>query len=196
LRQFVEKLATDATVADIVPRLVGTRRAITSTWRRLTMNPAVTSLTLALTLGAAPATLMRTVAEGSDSPIRERLEVVIRTPAEWEALSNRLAPPLQRGGRVGDPGAPPASAPIDFAHEMAVGVFVGPHHSANDRVDVFSVARDNGAIVVRYRVHRLSQSGAALQIDSAPYQVVAVPRDYRRVRFIEVIDLAGAGDRR
>jgi hypothetical protein len=158
------------------------------------MNPAVTSLMLALTLAAAPATLMRTVAEGSDSPIRERLEVVIRTPAEWEALSSRLAPPLHRGDRV-DPGAP-RTAPIDFAHEMAVGVFVGPHHSANDRVDVFSVARDNGAIVVRYRVHRLSQSGAALQIDSAPYQVVAVPRDYRRVRFIEVIDLASAGDRR
>jgi hypothetical protein len=85
------------------------------------MNPAVTSLTLALTLGAAPATLMRTVAEGSDSPIRERLEVVIRTPTEWQALSNRFAPP---------PGASRTSAPFDFAHEMAIGVFVGPHHSA------------------------------------------------------------------
>ncbi len=151
------------------------------------MNPVMTSLTLALTLGAAPATLMRTVAEGSDSPIRERLEVVIRTPTEWQALSNRLAPP---------PRPPRTLEPIDFAHEMAIGVFVGPHHSATDRVDVFSVARDNGAIVVRYRVHRPSQSSAAAQIGSAPYRVVAVPRDYRRVRFIEVIDLANAADRR
>jgi hypothetical protein len=31
-------------------------------------------LILALTLEIAPATLMRTVAEGSDSPVRERLE--------------------------------------------------------------------------------------------------------------------------
>ena len=147
------------------------------------MNPAMTSLTLALTLGAAPATLMRTVAEGGDSPIRERLEVVIRTPAEWQVLANRLAPPR-------------TFAPIDFAHEMAIAVFAGPHHSANDRVDVFSVARDNGAIVVRYRVHRPPQSSAAGQIGSAPYRVIAVPRDYRRVRFIEVIDLASAADRR
>ena len=64
-------------------------------------------LILALTLEIAPATLMRIVAEGRDSPIRERLEAVIRTPAEWKALSNRLVHEhtLQ---------------PIDFAHEMAV----------------------------------------------------------------------------
>jgi hypothetical protein len=151
------------------------------------MNPAVTSLTLALTLGAAPATLMRTVAEGGDSRIRERLEVVIRTPAEWEALSNRLAPP---------PGAPRTFEPIDFAHEMAVAMFVGPLHSSGARVDVFSVALENGAIVVRYRVHRPSQSGPGAQIETAPYQIVAIPRDRRRVRFIEVIDLTSAADRR
>jgi hypothetical protein len=160
------------------------------------VNPAMTSLTLALTLGAAPATLMRTVAEGGDSRIRERLEVVIRTPAEWQALSNRLAPPPQRGCRAGDPGAPGTVAPIDFAHEMAVGVFVGPLHSSGARVDVFSVVRENGAIVVRYRVHRLPQSSPVAQIETGPYQIIAVPRDRRRVRFIEVIDLASAADRR
>jgi hypothetical protein len=159
------------------------------------MNPAITSLTLALTLAAAPATLMRTVAEGSDSPIRERLEVVIRTPAEWQALSSRLArppaPPL-----AASPASRHTAEPIDFAHEMAIAVFVGPLHSANDRVEVFSVARDNGAIVVRYRVRRAPPSSAAAQIASAPYQVVAVPRDNRRVRFIEVVDLASPTDRR
>jgi hypothetical protein len=167
------------------------------------MNPAMTSLAVALTLGAAPATLVRTVAEGSDSPIRERLEMVIRTPAEWQALSSRLARPPATSPApppATSPAAPAASRrpaePIDFAHEMAIAVFVGPHHSATDRVDVFSVARDNGAIVVRYRVRRPSPGSAAAQIGSAPYQVVAVPRDYRRVRFIEVIDLASPADRR
>jgi hypothetical protein len=98
------------------------------------------ALILALTIEIAPATLMRTVADGSGSPIRERLEVVIRTPVEWKALSNRLD-------------SESTVRAIDFAHEMAVAVFVGPLHAPGARVDIFSVARENGAIVVRYRVH-------------------------------------------
>src|ERR1700730_18049052 len=141
------------------------------------------SLILALTLEIAPATLMRTVAEGSDSPIRERLEAVIRTSAEWKALSHRLAPEN-------------SLQPIDFAQEMAVAVFVGPLHSPGARVDMFSVARENGVIVVRYRVHRSPHSTPVAQIETAPYQIIAVPRDRRHVRFIEEVDLTSSADRR
>jgi hypothetical protein len=73
-------------------------------------------LILALTLEIAPATLMRTVAEGSDSSIREQLESVIKTPVA--------------------------------------------------------------------------------QIDTAPYQIIAVPRDRRHVRFIEEVDLTTSANRR
>src|ERR1700676_2674344 len=123
-------------------------------------------LILAMTLEIAPATLMRTVAEGSDSPIRERLEAVIRTSVEWKALWTRLA-------------SDSTVQSIDFAHEMAVAVFVGPLHAPGGRVDIFSVARENGFIVVRYRVHRPPQSTPMAQIDTAPYQIFAVPRDRR-----------------
>jgi hypothetical protein len=140
-------------------------------------------LILALTLEIAPATLMRTVAEGSDSPIRERLEAVIRTPAEWKALWNRLA-------------SNSTVQVIDFAQEMAVAVFVGPLHAPGARVDVFSVARENGVIVVRYRVHRPPPSTPVAQIDTAPYQIVAVPRDRRHVRFIEEVDLTSSANPR
>ena len=140
------------------------------------------ALMLALTLEIAPATLMRTVAEGSDSPIRERLESVIRTPVEWKALWTRLA-------------SDSAVQAIDFAHEMAVAVFVGPLHARGARVDIFSVAREDGVIVVRYRVHRPPQSPPAAQIDTAPYQIIAVPRDRRHVRFIEEVDLTSPADR-
>jgi hypothetical protein len=142
----------------------------------------MTLLILALILEIAPATLMRTVAEGVDSPIRERLEVVIRTPAEWQARSNRLAAgrPVQ---------------PVDFAHEMAVAVFVGPLHSPGAQVDVFSVARENGTIVVRYRVHRPSPRAPDVPIETAPYQILAVPRDRRPVKFIEEVDLTSPADR-
>jgi hypothetical protein len=142
----------------------------------------MTTLILALILEIAPATLMRTVAEGIDSPVRERLEVVIKTPGEWQALSNRVAP-----GRT--------VQPIDFTQEMAVAVFVGPLHSSGARVDVFSVAREHGVIVVRYRVHRPSPHSPVAPIETAPYQILAIPRDRRPVRFIEEVDLTSPADR-
>ena len=80
------------------------------------------SIILALALLPAPATLMRIVAEGTDSAVHQRVEVVIRTPVEWEALWGRLAS-----------GKPPE--PVDFAHEMLVAVSVPPvQHGARSRV--------------------------------------------------------------
>src|SRR6266436_3889200 len=93
---------------------------------------------LALALLSAPATLMRIVGEGADSAIHQRLEVVIRTPLEWEALWGRMA-----SGKLPEP--------VDFAREMVVAVFTGPHSSSAYRVEVFRVAREHGDIVVRYR---------------------------------------------
>ena len=141
-------------------------------------------LMLALTLEIAPATLMRTVAEGSDSPIRERLDAVIRTPVEWKALSDRLA-----SGR--------AVQAIDFAHEMAVAVFVGPLHAPGARVDIFSVAREDGVIVVRYRVHRPPpRPPRGPRLRRRRIRILAVPRDRRPVRFIEEVDLTSSANRR
>ena len=118
----------------------------------------------------APATLVRTVAEGTDSPIQERLEIVVRTSDEWRTLWNRFAP-----GR-----ALPA---VDFAQEMIVGVFLDRRPREGCVVEVVSVAREDANIVVRYREHlpgRQSPPGA-----TAPYLLVAIPRDRRPVRFIQ-----------
>jgi hypothetical protein len=118
---------------------------------------------------------MRIVGEGADSAIHQRLEVVIRTPVEWEALWGRMAS-----------GKPPE--PVDFAHEMVVAVFAGSRSSSGDRVEVFSVAREHGDIVVRYREHRPTGSTRTAPIETAPYQLVAIPRDQRHVRFFETVD--------
>jgi hypothetical protein len=130
-------------------------------------------LFLVLALVPAPATLMRTVVEGTDSPLRERLEIVVKTPEEWQALWKRFAPERR----------PEA---VDFEHEMVVGVFLGSHPVSGYRVEIFSVAREEGVIVVRYHL-RAPREGTVLTLrESAPYQLVAVPRDARRIRFVEV----------
>jgi hypothetical protein len=118
----------------------------------------------------APATLVRTVAEGTDSPIREHLEIVVRTSDEWRTLWSRFAP-----GR--------AQPTVDFTQDMVVGVFLGQGPREGSVVEVVSVARENANIVVRYREHppgRQSRPGA-----TAPYLLVAIPRDRRPVRFIQ-----------
>ena len=94
---------------------------------------------------------------------------------EWEALWGRLAP-----------GKPPEA--VDFAHEMVVGVFAGSRSPPGDRVEVFSVAREHGDIVVRYREHQPTGSTSTGPIETAPFQLVAIPRDRRHVKFLETVD--------
>jgi hypothetical protein len=127
-----------------------------------------------LTPGVTPATLMRTIAEGANSPIRERLDVIVRTEAEWRALIDRVS----LGKR--------AEGVVDFDHEMVVGVFVGPHPSTGYRAEVFNVARKGGNIVVWYRVHPPANVSREAPTETAPYHLVVVPRDQRRITFVEV----------
>jgi hypothetical protein len=135
-------------------------------------------LILALALAVQPATQIRLLAEGGDSPIRERLEVVIRSPNEWQVLSDRFAP-----------GKPPQA--VNFSVEMAVAIFVGSGRFSGYRVEILSVVRDAGHIVVRYRRGMPDAPRASASVHGAPYQIVAIPRDRRSVKFIEVRDLGG-----
>lgn len=138
-------------------------------------------LLLALALAPEPATLVHLLAEGGDSPIRERLEVVVRTPNEWRVLSDRFAP-----------GKSPAA--VDFSSDMVVAIFVGPGRFSGYRVEILSVVRDGGNIVVRYRRRMLDGLRASTPVNGAPYQIVAVPRDRRSVKFVEVRDLGNSAD--
>jgi hypothetical protein len=135
-------------------------------------------LIVALALAVQPATQIRLLAEGGDSPIRERLEVVIRTPNDWRVLSDRFAP----GESL------PA---VDFSSEMAVAIFVGPGRFSGYGVEIFSVVREGGHIVARYRRRLPATHRASSPVVGAPYQIVAIPRDRRSVTFIEVRDLGG-----
>ena len=140
------------------------------------MNLAFLATIAALLPTIAPTTLMRTVAEGADSPIHERTDVVVKTPDEWKALLTRFAPAR-------------TPEPVDFEREMIVGVFAGPRPSTGYRAEVFSVAREGGTIVVLYRVLTPTKDTVRQPISTAPYHLVAVPCDRRRVKFAEVRDL-------
>jgi hypothetical protein len=129
---------------------------------------------LCLFTATASQVQLRTVVEGADSPILERLEIVVRSQQEWQALWSRLSP-----GRE--------LPTVDFLSDMLVGI-VAPGSSTELRLEVLSISHEDGALVVRYRVGRRPNAG---QLDGAhthPYQVVAIPKTRRRVRFLEVLD--------
>jgi hypothetical protein len=130
----------------------------------------VFALALLLIASVAPATFVRTVAEGTDSPIREHLEILVRTSDEWRTLWGRFAPER----------AQPA---IDFAQEMVVGVFLGPRRREGRVVEIVSVAREGANVVIRYREG--NPDGQSRSGTTAPYLLVAIPRDPRPVRFIQ-----------
>jgi hypothetical protein len=145
------------------------------------MRPAVTvassmlaALGLLLVTASAPETSVRSVAESADSPVREPMEIVVRSQAAWQAVWWRLSPGSE-------------APSVDFSSEMLVGI-VASRWSTGLRLEVLRVSHEGGAVVIRYRV---SRSTVAHQRDDAqthPYQVVAIPRDRRRVRFLEVLE--------
>jgi hypothetical protein len=75
---------------------------------------------------------------------------------------------------------------------MAVAIFVGPGRFSGYGVEIVSVAREGGHIVVRYRRRMPATRRASAPLGGAPYQIVAIPRDRRSVTFIEVRDLGSS----
>jgi hypothetical protein len=71
---------------------------------------------------------------------------------------------------------------------MVIAVFAGSRSSSGYRAEVFSVAREHGDIVVRYREHRHTGSASTAPIETAPDQLVAIPRDRRHVKFLVIVD--------
>lgn len=130
-------------------------------------------LGLLLVTTSAPETWVRTVAEGADSPIREPIEVVVRSQPEWQALWSRLSPGHE----------PPT---VDFSSEMLVGI-IAARWSTGLRLEVLRVSREDGAVVIRYRVVGTAVGHQLGDAQTHPYQIIAIPRDRRRVRFLEVL---------
>jgi hypothetical protein len=112
----------------------------------------------------------RQIDRGDLSLVDGPQQVVVRTPAEWEALWRRHAPdrPLPM---------------VDFTREMVVAVFAGSRPTAGYSVDVVEASRAGDALLVRYRVTRPGRDVLTAQIITSPYYIGAVPRHPGEVRF-------------
>ena len=118
-----------------------------------------------------PAVVFRTIARGADSRVSVHREIVARTAGWWSVLWHEHA------GNYEVP-------PIDFSKEMVIALFAG-RRDAEAAVELVSVTRARGSVVVRYRVHGAAAARAAANATS-PFVMIAVPADRSPVRFIDV----------
>jgi hypothetical protein len=140
------------------------------------LAPIIALLAVAFAAPADGPVAFRTIAQGTDSKINARTELVARTAGSWQLIWFK---------HYGTYDAPP----IDPSREMILAVFAGSRLTGVSAVHVISVNREDRTLVVRYRL----QSGDATLRDAGtrttPFQIIAVPADRGAVRFVEVRDL-------
>jgi hypothetical protein len=128
------------------------------------------ALAVLMLQGIAP---MRTLARGDQSFIESERQVVARSAAEWIAL-----------WRQHDPDRPVPA--VDFAKEMAVGVFLGSRNTAGFSVEIVSATVEQGTLVVRYRQQAPSPDAITAQVITMPFHLVAMPKASGDVKFQRV----------
>lgn len=143
---------------------------------RLGDHPAATrqvQFTVTPAQRAQGAAAMRLLDKGLHSNADDGRQAVARTPAEWSALWRQHAPDRPE-------------PPVDFAREMAVGVFLGSRPTGGFDVEIVGSAAKDGALVVQYRETRPAADAITAQIITSPYHLVALPRVTGDVRFERV----------
>lgn len=116
---------------------------------------------------------MRLLDKGVHSNMDDARQAVARTPGEWDALWRQHSPDRPQ-------------PKIDFAREMAAGVFLGSRPTAGFDVEIVGSAAMDGTLVVQYREVRPAGDAITAQIITSPYHLVALPRFTGDVRFERV----------
>jgi hypothetical protein len=110
----------------------------------------------------------QTVAKGSRSGVREPLQMVIRSQAEWDTLWKRHVSI--------ETNLPPAPA-IDFNKEIVIAVFLGEKPTGGYDVEIIRAEQRDGALVIHYREKSPPSAGIVIQSLTQPFHIIQVIRD-------------------
>jgi protease stability complex PrcB-like protein len=113
-----------------------------------------------------------TLAQGAQSGIAEPRQVVVRTPAEWQALWK-------------EHGSKPAPE-VDFSRSAVVGVFLGTRPTAGYGVTITSIGAKAGVATVEYLERRPTPGRMTAQVITSPFILVTVPREIEKIEFRRV----------
>jgi PrcB C-terminal len=110
----------------------------------------------------------QTVVKGSRSGVREPLQIVIRSQAEWDALWKR---------HVSIETNPPPPPTIDFNKQIVIGVFLGEKPTGGYDVEITRAEQSDGALVLHYREKSPLPGSIAIQALTQPFHIIQVVRD-------------------
>lgn len=116
---------------------------------------------------------MEKVAGGERSGIAVPRQVIVRSEAEWQKLWSEL------GSRQVIP-------KVDFQTRMVVGVFLGTRATSGFSVQIVEVREGSGELSVKYAERRPSPTNPVMQVLTAPFALVSIPKREGSVRFAEV----------
>jgi hypothetical protein len=120
----------------------------------------------------------RIVAEGLESRIEIRRELIIRGMGVWDFVWRKHATTT-----------PPE---IDFRRETIIAIFAGKQPSPAKAVRVICVSEEDGSIVVRYEEDTVQQTTQASSVSSSPFVMIAIPPQQPPVKFVRVERSIGA----
>ncbi len=110
----------------------------------------------------------QTVVKGSRSGVREPLQIVIRSQAEWDALWKR---------HVSIETNPPPPPAIDFNKQIVIGVFLGEKPTGGYDVEIIRAEQSDGELVLHYREKSPLPGTIAIQSLTQPFHIIQVVRD-------------------
>ena len=110
----------------------------------------------------------QTVVKGSRSGVREPLQIVVRSQAEWDALWKR---------HVSIETNPPPPPTIDFNKQIVIGVFLGEKPTGGFDVEIIRAEQTDSALVIHYREKNPLQGGIVIQALTQPFHIIKVIRD-------------------
>ena len=110
----------------------------------------------------------QTVFRGQRSAIRDPLQIVVRTQAEWDSLWHR---------HYSGANNPPPSPRIDFDRDWVVGIFLGTKPTGGYDVTITRAERRDSYLYVFYREKSPPPNAMVTQALTQPFDIVRVARD-------------------
>jgi PrcB C-terminal len=109
----------------------------------------------------------QTIAKGYRSSVREPLQTVVRSQAEWDSV-------WKRHSVATNPPPPPF---VDFKRQIVVAVFLGEKPTGGYDVEIIRAEQSDGALVLHYREKSPLPGSIAIQALTQPFHIIQVVRD-------------------
>jgi hypothetical protein len=110
---------------------------------------------------------LKTVEKGSQSGVRERLQIAIRSQVEWTELWTR---------HNANKAKPPPPPKVNFGQEMVVAVFLGEKPTGGYAIEITRAAKTDRGIEVGYREQTPAPGAMTIQALTQPFHIVRIPK--------------------